>query len=143
TMPYSNGSPQTQPQPQSQPASRPTTEKTSDAVTTMSLAQVLVALDLHHAASILDAVTGKAIARNDSPTSLVDHLMREELSVQIERRAQVALKRSAIFPLRTLDTYDFKFPKTIDRDLIMRAASLEFIAEKTNCVLVGPSGRGK
>jgi DNA replication protein DnaC len=109
----------------------------------MSLAEVLRTLGLHHAASILDAATGKAIARNDSPTSLVDHLMREELSIQIERRAQVALKRSAIFPLRTLDTYDFKFPKTIDRDLIMRAASLEFIAEKTNCVLVGPSGVGK
>ncbi|MHB8564674.1 MAG: ATP-binding protein, partial [Acidiferrobacteraceae bacterium] len=109
----------------------------------MSLAQVLRALGLNHAASILDAATGKAIARNDSPTSLIDHLMREELRVQIEHRAQLALKRSALFPLTTLDTYDFKFPKTIDRDLVLRAASLDFIAEKTNCVFVGPSGVGK
>jgi DNA replication protein DnaC len=109
----------------------------------MSLAEVLRALGLNHASSILDAATGKAITRNDSPTSLLDHLMREELHVQIEHRAQRALKLSAIFPLTTLDTYDFKFPKTIDRDLIMRAASLDFIAQKTNCVFVGPSGVGK
>ncbi|MBV8194888.1 MAG: ATP-binding protein, partial [Candidatus Dormibacteraeota bacterium] len=53
------------------------------------------------------------------------------------------LKRSAIFPLTTLDTYDFDFPKTIDRDLVARAATLEFVREKTNCVIVGPSGVGK
>lgn len=109
----------------------------------MSLEQVLRALGLDHAASLLDAATSKAIARNDSPTSLLDQLMREDLRVQTERRAQMALKRSAIFPLTTLDSYDFDYPKSIDRDLVVRAAGLDFIAEKTNCVFVGPSGVGK
>jgi DNA replication protein DnaC len=109
----------------------------------MSLGDVLEALDLHHAASLLDTATGKAITRNDSPTSLLDYLMREEFRVQTEHRAQVALKRSAIFPLTTIDSYDFDYPKSIDRDLIMRAATLAFIADKTNCVFVGPSGVGK
>ncbi|MGH7339520.1 MAG: ATP-binding protein, partial [Candidatus Rokuibacteriota bacterium] len=112
-------------------------------VTTLSLGEVLRALGLDHAASLLDAATGKAIARNDSPTSLLDQLMREELRVQTERRAQLALKRSAIFPLTTLDSYDFDYPKSIDRDLVMRAAGLDFVADKTNCVFVGPSGVGK
>jgi DNA replication protein DnaC len=93
---------------------------TSDLFTTLALAEVLRALGLDHAASILDDVAKKAITRNDSPTSLVDH-----------------------FPLTTLDAYDFDYPKSIDRDLVMRAATLEFIAEKTNCVFVGPSGVGK
>jgi DNA replication protein DnaC len=134
------------------PSSNATTEKpprptpstaTNDLVTTLSLGEVLRALRLEHAASLLDAATGKAITRNDSPTSLLDYLMREELRVQTEHRAQTALKRSAIFPLTTMDTYDFDYPKSIDRDLIMRAAGLDFIAEKTNCVFVGPSGVGK
>ena len=116
---------------------------TTDLFTTLALAEVLRALGLDHAASILDDVAKKAITRNDSPTSLVDHLMREELRVQTERRAQLALKRAAIFPLTTLDAYDFDYPKSIDRDLVMRAATLEFIAEKTNCVFVGPLGVGK
>jgi hypothetical protein len=75
----------------------------SDLAATLSLAEALRALGLHHAASILDVASQKAIARNDSPTSLLDHLVREELRVQTEHRAQLALKRSAIFPLSTID----------------------------------------
>ena len=134
--------PKTTPNPPQSPIPIPTTA-TNDLVTTMSLEEVLRSLGLAHAASLLDVATGKAIARNDSPTSLLDHLMREELRVQTERRAQMALKRSAIFPLTTLDSYDFDYPKSIDRDLVVRAAGLDFIAEKTNCVFVGPSGVGK
>jgi DNA replication protein DnaC len=115
----------------------------SDLAATLSLGEVLGALGLHHAAQSLDVASQKAITRNDSPTSLLDHLMREELRVQVERRAQLALKRSALFPLATIDAYDFNYPKYIDRDLVLRAASLDFIANKTNCVFVGPSGVGK
>jgi DNA replication protein DnaC len=119
------------------------TSVTAEAATTLSLEEVLRALGLHHAASLLDAATGKAISRNDSPTSLLDHLMREELRVQLERRAQTALKRSAIFPLTTIDSFDFDYPKAIDREQVMRATSLDFIRDKANCVFVGPSGVGK
>jgi len=76
----------------------------------MSLADVLRALALEHAATILDVATGKAIARNDSPTALLDHLMREQLRVRLEERAQRALKRAAIFPLTTLDSYQVHRP---------------------------------
>jgi DNA replication protein DnaC len=109
----------------------------------MSLADVLRALALEHAATILDVATGKAIARNDSPTALLDHLMREQLRVRLEERAQRALKRAAIFPLTTLDSYDFDYPKSIDRDVVTKAASLEFLDEKANVVFLGPSGVGK
>jgi len=109
----------------------------------MALADVLRALGLDYAASILDAATSKAITRNDSPTSLLDHLMREELRVQTEKRAQLALKRSAIFPVTTLDTYDFDYPKSIDKDVVERAATLDFMKDRTNVVLIGPSGVGK
>lgn len=119
------------------------TTPTSDSAKTMSLAEVLRALGLDHAASILDAVTGKAITRNDSPTSLLDHLMREELRVQTEKRAQLALKRSAIFPVTALDTYDFDYPKSIDKEVVERAATLDFMKDRTNVVLIGPSGVGK
>jgi DNA replication protein DnaC len=126
------------------PSSRtPPTTPTSDDVAALSLAEVLARLGLAHAASLLDAASKKAITRNESPTSLLDHLMREELRVQLEHRAALAVKRSGLFPLTTLDTFDFAYPRSIDRDLVMRAASLDFIREKTNCVFVGPSGVGK
>jgi DNA replication protein DnaC len=114
-----------------------------DALTTLSLAEVLQALGLQHAADNLDAVLGKAITRNDSPSSLLDHLMREQLRVHTEDRAKAALKRAAIFPLTTLDTYDFKHPKQVDKALVLKAASLDFVRDKANLVFVGPSGVGK
>lgn len=109
----------------------------------LSLEEVLRALGLDHAADSLAPASQKAIARSEPPTALLDRLMREQLRVHVEDRARVALKRSGIFPLTTLDAYDFNFPKSIDRDVVMRAASLDFIRDKTNCVFVGPSGVGK
>ena len=115
----------------------------ADAVTTLSLEDFMKSLDLEHAASLFQAASQKAIARQDSPISLLDSLLREQLRVRIEARARAALRRSAIFPLTTLDTYDFDFPEHIDKDLVARAATLDFLSEKTNCVFVGPSGVGK
>jgi DNA replication protein DnaC len=109
----------------------------------MSLADVMRALGLLHAASELDTRSQKAIAKNDSPLSLTDVLMREELRAQLEARAKAALKRSQIFPLTTIDAYDFDYPKAIDKDVVMRAATLDFIKERANVVLLGPSGVGK
>jgi DNA replication protein DnaC len=135
-MPSSNGQP-----PESPKTTIPTQQ--TDLAQTLSLAEVLRALGLHHAASLLDPATQKAIARSDSPTSLLDHLMRDQLRLNLEERARAALKRSGIFPVTTLDSFDFDYPKQIDRDVVLRAASLDFIRDKTNCVFVGPSGVGK
>lgn len=63
--------------------------------------------------------------------------------MQLEHRARAALKRSQLFPLTTLDAYDFDYPERIDRDLVTRAATLDFIRERSNVVFVGPSGVGK
>lgn len=120
----------------------PTTALTSD-VSTLSLEQVMRALELAHAASLLNEYSQKAIARGEPPTALVDRLMREQLRFQIEHRAELALRRSGIFPLTSIATYDFDYPQSIDRDLCHRAATLEFLKDKANIVFVGPSGVGK
>ena len=112
-------------------------------VATLSLGDVLRALGLDHAASLLDAASQKAIARGEPPTTLLDHLMREELRQSLEDRARAALRRAGIFPPTALDTYDFNYPKQIDRSLVERAASLAFIEDKANVVFLGPSGVGK
>jgi DNA replication protein DnaC len=104
---------------------------------------VLRALGLEHAAATLDTALQKAISRNDSPSSVVDHLMRDQLRVHLEERARVGVKRAGIFPITTIDTYDFTRPKSIDRDVVERAATLDFIRDRCNVVFVGPSGVGK
>jgi DNA replication protein DnaC len=109
----------------------------------MSLADVLRALGLDHAAGALDSALEKAIARNDSPSRLLEGLMRDQLRAHLERRSAEAVKRSGLFPQTTLDTYDFELPESIDRDLVERAATLGFVRERTSVVFVGPPGVGK
>ena len=119
------------------------TKRATASLATLSLKEVLAALEMTHAAALLDEATQKAIARNDSPTSLLDKLMRDQLRVRTEERARAALKRSAIFPVTALDQFDFDAPKEIDKDLVTKAAELTFIEDKTNCVFLGSSGVGK
>jgi len=112
-------------------------------VTILSLAEAMRALGLDHAASLLDGASQKAISRGETPTALLDHLIREQLRVTLEERAHAAVRRSSIFPLTTMETYDFGYPKTIDRDLVSKAATLAFVEDKANVVFLGPSGVGK
>jgi len=121
----------------------PTSPKATDTIHALSLADVLRTLGLEHAAGSLDTALQKAIARNDSPSSLLDNLMRDQLRVHLEHRAAETIKRSGIFPVTTLDTYDFERPKSIDRDVVERASSLDFVRERTNVVFVGSPGLGK
>lgn len=121
----------------------PTSPSSSDLAASLGLNEVLHALGLEHAASSLDTALQKAIARNDSASSVIDHLMRDQLRVHLEQRSRAAVKRAALFPITTLDTYDFTRPKSIDRDVVERAATLDFVRERTNVVFVGPSGVGK
>ena len=119
------------------------TPTTTTDVATLSLEQVLRALSLEHAATQLDELSQKAIARSATPTWLLDALMREQLRFTTEHRARLALRRSGIFPLTSLSTYDFDYPKSVDRELCHRAATLEFLKDKANIVFIGPSGVGK
>lgn len=126
----------------SSPTSPSAAATTSD-LSTLSLAQVLQSLNLDHAAQQLDEYMQKAIARAATPSWLLDGLMREQLRFQTEHHARLSLRRSSIFPLTSIATYDFDYPQSIDRELCHRAATLEFLNDKANIVFIGPSGVGK
>jgi DNA replication protein DnaC len=52
--------------------------------------------------------------------------------------------RSARFPARkTLEDFDFGFQRSIKRDTIAHLATLDFTAEATNVIFLGPPGTGK
>lgn len=112
-------------------------------IETLSTKDVLHRLGLGQAADGVEAEARKAIARNDGPMTLFERLMRQELIHRIETRAARGLKRSGIFPVSTLDTYDWDFPERIDKEKVRKAADLEFLKNRTNVVFVGPSGVGK
>jgi DNA replication protein DnaC len=52
--------------------------------------------------------------------------------------------KAARFPARkTLEEFDFTFPRSVKKTLIQHLGQLDFLAGKENVVLLGPPGTGK
>jgi hypothetical protein len=121
----------------------PINPTTSDLAQKLALTDVLRSLGLEHAAASLDTALQKAIARNDSPSSVIDYLMRDQLRVHLEDRARTAVKRSCIFPVTTLDTYDFNDPPpSTATSSSAPPPSTSYASAATSCSS-GPAGSAK
>jgi DNA replication protein DnaC len=78
--------------------------------------------------------------------SHVDYLARL-LDNEIQRRHQLAIERriaAARFPcLKTLDSFDWTWPKKINRAQVQNLFRLTFLKDKTNVIFLGGVGLGK
>ena len=87
----------------------------------------------------LDTAQKEAWAYSD----LLDRLFEEELANRESRRVRNALKLSGIPAMKTLDSFDFAFQPSLDKARIAELASLGFLENKENVLLLGPPGVGK
>lgn len=82
----------------------------------------------------------------DGQWSYLDFLTRL-LEDEIERRSQkqlhLRLRRAALNTSKTLEGFDFTFNPQINRQQILNLASCDFIREKRNTLICGPTGVGK
>ena len=70
-------------------------------------------------------------------------LLVEEIASRKERRIKRRLKASTLKVERTIENFDFNFPTKINKQLVKSLFDLSFIKEKSNVILLGPSGVGK
>lgn len=85
----------------------------------------------------------QATAKNLSHLQFLDHLISEETASKFERRIALLTKRAKLPLQKTIDAFDFSFPKKIPKSKVMRLCDLSFIDEKANGILIGPPGVGK
>ena len=101
-------------------------------------------LRLSGMADTLEARLVQAQAESMSGADLLGALVTDELVRRqdrlIERRINRARFRNRD---KTLDTFDFDFNKKIDRRLVCELATGRFIAEREDCLMLGPPGTGK
>jgi DNA replication protein DnaC len=103
----------------------------------------LAYLKLSATAEQLPAALKEAEQRKPSYTDFLHDLLDVEVKVTEERRLQGRL-RFACFPhSKTLEEFDFSAQPGLDRRLVEELATLRFIAEKANLLLIGPPGVGK
>jgi DNA replication protein DnaC len=82
----------------------------------------------------------------DAQWSYVEFLTRL-LEDEIERRAQkqlsLRLRRATLNTAKTLENFDFAFNPNINRQQILALAACDFVREKRNALICGPTGVGK
>jgi DNA replication protein DnaC len=100
-------------------------------------------LHLHYIRDHYQALAAKAAEHQLSPLDYLAQLIEGEAAMR-ENRAIKRRIRNARFPvLKTLDDFQWSWPKKINRPQIQNLFRMAFVATQTNIVLIGNVGLGK
>lgn len=103
----------------------------------------LAELKLHRIAEIYQEVLNEAARKQSSMLDVLATLIGEEVAVRRERALQNRIKRACLPPRKTLEGYDFTWPKRIPKQAILRLFDCDFVAQHACAVFIGPTGTGK
>ena len=103
----------------------------------------LEALRLLRILEIYQEVLDQAAREGWSYLKLLAHLVGTEASERAQRSLERRIKRARLPRLKTLEEYDFNFPKKIPKQKILRVFDCDFVANHGNVVFVGNQGTGK
>jgi DNA replication protein DnaC len=111
--------------------------------TTTDLSSRLAQVGLLATAQNLDDFLTRATKGRWSPVESLEEIARLEQIDKTRRSLQSRLRRARIGRFKPVRDSDWNWPKKIERDVIQRALTLEFIREGRNLVLLGSNGLGK
>src|SRR3954454_11701158 len=83
-------------------------------------------------------------AEHDKPgyTQFLADLLEAEVHAAAQRRLQGRLRFAKLPARKTIEQFDFSAQPSLDRRMIEDLATLRFIDEKANLLLIGPPGHG-
>jgi DNA replication protein DnaC len=108
-----------------------------------SLAAQLKQIGLHTLAGEVDDFLARATKQRWSPRQMLEHLAETEAAERAHRSLERRLRLSAIKKFKPMADFDWSWPTKIERDVIERVLSLDFLPEARNLVLLGANGLGK
>ena len=103
----------------------------------------LVGLTMARALEVLDDIVARVEQKQLSTIEAMDLLLAEEFSTRESRRIKMALMTARLTQLKTLESFDFSFQPSLDRNQILTLAQLGFIERKEVLHFLGTPGTGK
>jgi DNA replication protein DnaC len=103
----------------------------------------LVTLKLSRIAEIYREVLDEAASKNSSTLEVLSTLIAEEAIARSERALQRRIRQARLPKRKTLEEYDFTFPKRLPKQKILRLFDCQFIEQHLCGVFIGPTGTGK
>jgi len=110
---------------------------------TNPLSLQLRSIGLPATAQNLDDFIARATQQRWSPRSFLEEIARAESLVKTQRSLERRLRQAQLGRFKPMTDFDWCWPKKIDRELLERAFSLDFISEHRNLILIGSNGLGK
>jgi DNA replication protein DnaC len=107
------------------------------------LKELLLTLRLKAMAEILEETLKETQTDNLSPVDILTVLASQEIAKRQERLVKTRINQAQFPVIKTLDAFDFSFPKSINKSLILNLFDLHFVEEKGNVIIMGPPGTGK
>lgn len=91
----------------------------------------------------LDVRTQQAIEGKWSYIEFLCRLLEDEVERRAQKQLRLRLRRAALNTTKTLETFDFQFNPTLNRQQILALAACDYIRQKRNALICGPTGVGK
>ncbi len=103
----------------------------------------LVALKMPSAIEQLGEVLRRFEQGQISPYELVENVLAAERGLRESRRVKAAVRTARLMTPKTLESFDFSFQPSLDRNRILSLATLSFIDRREVVHFLGPPGTGK
>ena len=107
------------------------------------LLQDLAELKLTQIAENYREVLDEASRQNTSMLQVLATLIATEVTARRGRALERRIRQAKLPPRKTLEGYDFTFPKRIPKQKVLRLFDCEFVPQHQCAVLIGKTGTGK
>ena len=91
----------------------------------------------------LDVRNRQAIEGKWSYVEFLSRLLEDEVERRAQKQLSLRLRRATLTTTKTLETFDFQFNPSINRQHILALAACDYIREHRNTLICGPTGVGK
>jgi DNA replication protein DnaC len=107
------------------------------------LTQNLIYLKLPWIRENYDALASEAGQKNWSHMEFLARLLEGETHLRMDRATERRIQAARFPVIKTLEQFDWAWPKTINRPQIQNLFRLQFVEQKANVVFLGGVGLGK
>lgn len=85
----------------------------------------------------------QAIAGQWSYIEFLSRLLEDEVERRAQKQLAMRLRRATVNTTKTLENFDFSFNPGLNRQRILQLAGCDYIRQKRNLLICGPTGTGK
>lgn len=107
------------------------------------LHQQLANLAMPEADALLEAHLERAVQKEATYADFLADLLAEEIAARNQRALSMRMQLAGLPRGKTLQNFDFAFQPSVDERVVAELATLRFVSEASNIILLGPPGVGK